>query len=414
MSGIFKRAKPKPARGKVAEGETRLIFREFTESLNLIEDFDQIALNFLGTIREAVPCDGLAFFIYDSDLARFRVSALTGLDENRARALFFFPQDHLAKWLKINKTYLQVRNQPGVFDFLGDREKEIFRSFGFELCYPLLSMNRLIGILCLGPKTGGGEYTKHEMSFIESLTPQAGIALENAMLYREQRERFRRMIRADRLATIGELAAGAAHEIRNPLTAIKSSLQYLEGRFQEEKEKKLLAVALQETDRIDEIVAALLSFSRPSEIKKEQVELAATLEETLALISFQARSGGVDVETRFPAESVFLNADKSQVKQLFLNLFLNAIQAMDGGGKLLCEVLPLANGKILTRVVDTGEGIPEENMDKIYDPFFTTKKGGTGLGLSICYSIVKSHQGEIEVRSRVGEGTTVLVTLPAA
>jgi signal transduction histidine kinase len=414
MSGIFTRTKPKPARGKVAEGQTRLIFREFAESLNLIEDFDQIALNFLGTIREAVPCDSLAFFIYDSDLARFRISALTGLDETRARALFFFPQDHLAKWLKINKTYLQVGNQPGVFDFLGEREKEIFRSFGFELCYPLLSMNRLIGILCLGPKTGGGEYTRREMTFIESLTPQAGIALENAMLYKEQRERFRRMIRADRLATIGELAAGAAHEIRNPLTAIKSSLQYLEGRFQEEKEKKLLAVALQETDRIDEILAALLSFSRPSEIKKEQVDLAATLEESLALISFQARAGGVDVETKFPAEPVFLYADKSQVKQLFLNVFLNAIQAMDGGGKLLCEVLPLANGKVLTRVVDTGEGIPEENMDKIFDPFFTTKRGGTGLGLSICYSIVKSHEGEIEVRSRVAEGTTVLVTLPAA
>jgi signal transduction histidine kinase len=414
LSGIFKRAKPKPARGKLADGESRLIFREFAESLNLIEDFDQIALNFLGTIKEAVPVDCLVFFIYDNDVAQFRVSASTGIDETRTKALSFSPQDHLAKWLKINKTYLQVRNQPGVFDFLGEREKEIFRTFGFELCYPLLSMNRLIGILCVGPKTPPGDFTKPEMAFIESLTPQAGIALENAMLYKEQRERFRRMIRADRLATIGELAAGAAHEIRNPLTAIKSSLQYLESRFQEEKEKKLLAIALQETDRIDEILAALLSFSRPSEIKKEQVDLAVTLEESLALISFQARSAGVDVETKFPAEPVFLNGDKSQVKQLFLNIFLNAIQAMERGGKLVCEVLPLANGKILTRIVDTGEGIPEENMDKIYDPFFTTKKGGTGLGLSICYSIVKSHQGEIEVRSRVGEGTTVLVTLPAA
>ncbi|MGA2361598.1 MAG: ATP-binding protein [Candidatus Aminicenantales bacterium] len=414
MSAIFRPSKTKPARGKVAEGETRLIFREFAESLNLIEDFDQIALNFLGTVREAVPVEVLAFFIYDNDLTQFRVSAATGIDEARLKALAFSPQDHLAKWLKINKTYLQVRSQPGVFDFLGERERDIFRTFGFELCYPLLSMNRLIGILCVGPKTPPGDFSRPEMAFIGSLTPQAGIALENAMLYKEQRERFRRMIRADRLATIGELAAGAAHEIRNPLTAIKSSLQYLESRFQEEKEKKLLAIALQETDRIDEILAALLSFSRPSDIKKEQVDLGVTLEESLALISFQARSAGVEVETKFPAGPVFLNGDKSQVKQLFLNIFLNAIQAMEGGGKLVCEILPLANGKILTRIIDTGEGIPEENMDKIYDPFFTTKKGGTGLGLSICYSVVKSHQGEIEVRSRVGEGTTVLVTLPAA
>jgi signal transduction histidine kinase len=413
MSGIFRRSRAKPARGKVAEGETRLIFREFAESLNLIEDYDQIALNFLGTVREAVPVERLAFFIYDSDLAQFRLSASMGLDADRLKAVTFSPQDHLAKWLKINKAFLDVRSQPGVFDYLGDREKEVFRTFSFELCYPLLSMNRLIGILCTGPKASGERFTRPEMSFVETLTPQAGIALENAMLYKEQRERFRRMIRADRLATIGELAAGAAHEIRNPLTAIKSSLQYLAEKCQQETEKKLLGVALQETDRIDEILSALLSFSRPSEIKKEPYDLLGALEESLALLSFQARAAGVEVETKFPAGPVMLHGDKSQVKQLFLNIFLNAIQAMAGGGRLSSEVALAGNGKALVRVTDTGEGIAEEIMDKIYDPFFTTKKGGTGLGLSICYSIVKSHQGEIEMRSRVGEGTTVLVTLPA-
>jgi len=110
----------------------------------------------------------------------------------------------------------------------------------------------------------------------------------------------------------------------------------------------------------------------------------------------------------------WLDGDKSQIKQLFLNIFLNGIQAMEGGGRLSVEVLPLDNGKVLVRVTDTGGGIAEENLDRIYDPFFTTKKGGTGLGLSICYSIVKSHQGEIEVRSRLGQGTTVLVTFPSS
>jgi signal transduction histidine kinase len=413
MSGILRSSKAAAPRGKVAEGETRLIFREFAESLNLIEDYDQIALNFLGTVKESVPVDGLAFFIYDNDLAQFRVSASMGIDEARLKSVGFSPHDHLAKWLKINKAFLDIRNEPGVFNYLGEREKEVFQSFGFELCYPLLSMNRLIGILCAGRKRTGEGFTKHELAFIESLTPQAGIALENALLYKEQRERFRRMIRADRLATIGELAAGAAHEIRNPLTAIKSSLQYLAEKCQQEKEAKLLDVALQETDRIDEILAALLSFSRPSEIKKEQYDLVVTLEESLSLLSFQARAAGVEVETKLPPGQVVLYGDKSQVKQLFLNIFLNAIQAMEGGGKLVTEVVAAGGGKILVRVTDSGMGIPEENMDKIYDPFFTTKKGGTGLGLSICYSIVKSHGGEIEVRSRVGEGTTVLVTLPA-
>jgi signal transduction histidine kinase len=412
MSPIFRSSASNAARGKVAEGETRLIFREFTESLNLIEDFDQIALNFLGTVREAVPVERLAFFIYDSDVAQFRLSAATGLDEAQLKSVAFLPQDRLAKWLKINKTFFDAKGQPGIFDYLDAKDKDVFSAFGLVLCFPLLSMNRLIGMLCLGPKRDGAEYVKRELAFIESLTPQAGIALENAMLYKEQRERFRRMIRADRLATIGELAAGAAHEIRNPLTAIKSSLQYLAQKCQQDTEKKLLAVALQETDRIDEILAALLAFSRPTEIKKEPYDLVVVLTESLSLLAFQARAAGVVVETKFPAEPVLLTGDKSQIKQLFLNIFLNAIQAMEKGGTLTGEVLRLGADRVLVRVTDTGVGIPEEAMDKIYDPFFTTKKGGTGLGLSICYNIVKSHYGEIEVRSRLGEGATVLVTLP--
>ena len=394
--------------------DPRTIFREFAESLNLIEDFDQIALNLMGTIKEAVAVNRLVFFIYDNDLGQFRVGAASGYDPAGLKGLTLSGEDHLVKWLKVNKTFFDVRRRPGVFAFLGEKEKALFRRFDFALCYPIQSMNRLIGILCAGPKTSGADFTPEESAFVDSLIPQAGIALENALLYKEQRERFRRMLRADRLATIGELAAGAAHEIRNPLTTIKSSLQFLESRCQEETEKKLLGVAVRETDRIDEILTALLSFSRPSEIHKEPCDLVALLEESVALVSIQARAKSVEVRTSFPAAPVIVNADRSQVKQVFLNVFLNAVQAMDGGGTLSVEDIILENGKTLVRVSDTGPGISEEDLDKVFDPFFTTKKGGTGLGLSICYTIVKAHGGEIELRSRLREGTTVLVTLPAS
>ena len=400
--------------GKRRGVHARTIFREFAESLNLIEDFEQIVLNLLGTIKEAIAADRLVFFIYDSDLGQFRVGAASGYPPADLRGVVLSGQDHLAKWLKVNKTFLDVRRRPGVFGFLGEKEKAVFSRLGFVLCYPVLSMNRLIGILCAGPKGNSGSYSAEETAFIDSLMPQAGIALENALLYKEQRERFRRMLRADRLATIGELAAGAAHEIRNPLTSIKSSLQYLESRCREETEKKLLGVALRETDRIDEILTALLSFSRPSEIHKEPCDLVALLEESVALVSIQARAKGVEVRPSFPAAPVIVNADRSQVKQVFLNVFLNAVQAMDGGGTLSIEDIVLENGKTLVRVSDTGPGISEEDLDKVFDPFFTTKKGGTGLGLSICYTIVKAHGGEIELRSRLGKGTTVLVTLPVS
>jgi signal transduction histidine kinase len=393
--------------------QSRTIFREFAESLNLIEDFDQLTMNLLGTVREAAAVDRLVFFVHDSDLGQFRVGAAAGYSPADLRGLVLSGQDRLAKWLKVNKTYLDVARKPGIFDFLGEKEKAVFVRLGFALCYPILSMNRLIGILCAGPKGDGRPYSAEETAFIDSIMPQAGIALENALLYKEQRERFRRMLRADRLATIGELAAGAAHEIRNPLTSIRSSLQYLESRCREDTEKRLLGVAIGETDRIDEILSALLSFSRPSEIHKEPCDLVALLEESVALVSIQARSKGVEVRTSFPAAPVVLSADRSQIKQVFLNVFLNAVQAMDGGGTLTVEDLALENGKTLVRVSDTGPGVPEADLDKVFDPFFSTKKGGTGLGLSICYTIVKAHGGEIELRSRPGEGTTVLVTLPA-
>jgi signal transduction histidine kinase len=393
--------------------QPRMIFREFAESLNLIEDFDQIALNLLGTVREAASVERLVFFVFDSDLGQFRVGASSGYAPADLRGVVLSGQDRLAKWFKVNKTFLDVRTRPGVFGFLGDKEKDVINRLGFALCYPLLSMNRLIGILGIGPKGSGASYSAEESAFIDSLMPQAGIALENALLYKEQKERFRRMLRADRLATIGELAAGAAHEIRNPLTSIKSSLQYLQSRCREENERKLLGVALQETDRIDEILAALLSFSRPSEIHKEPCDLTALLEETVALVSIQARAKGVEVRTSVPPGPVLVNADRSQLKQVFINVFLNAIQAMDGGGALGVDEMVLEKGMTLVRVADTGPGISEEALEKVFDPFFTTKKGGTGLGLSICYTIVKAHGGEIELRSRLEEGTTVLITLPS-
>ena len=389
-----------------------LVFREFEDSLNLIEDFDHIAGNFLGKIKEVCPVRTLILLIYDADTGRFAAAASAGLPEDEARRFFFPRNSRLVKWLKVNETYLELHERPGVLEYLTGKETEMLGTLGIEICFPLMSMNRLIGVLLVGAKTGGEMFSKLEISFISSLLPQAGIALENALLFKEQRERFRRMSRADRLATIGELAAGAAHEIRNPLTAIRSSLQYLEAKSADEASRKLIGAALQETARINEIVSALLSFSRPSEILQERHNLVETLEESLDLVSFQSRKQKVVLRREFPDEALTVQGDRSQLKQLFLNVFLNAIQAMPAGGELKVEALRKDGPKAVVAVADTGEGIPEENLDRIFDPFFTTKKSGTGLGLSICYNIIKSHRGEIEVKSRAGQGTTILVSLP--
>jgi len=387
-------------------------FKELEDSLNIIEDIEQIGHNFLGKIKEFIPVEKLFLVIFDQESGKFKVSNSIGFEEEFIKKVFFLSTSPLAKWLKVNKVHFYIPEQPGVLRFLTKKEKEQLETLGIELCFPLVSMNRLIGIIFIGQKAEKKKFSKQELAIISTLTPQAGIALENAILYKEQRERFRRMSRADKLATIGELAAGAAHEIRNPLTAIQSSLQYLSTKIQTEKENKLLTNALEETGRINEILSALLSFSRPSEIKKERNNIIEIIEDSLDLISIQAKKSKIKITRNYPPTPILLNSDKAQIKQLFLNIMLNSAQAMTLGGELKIEVQPKNNHKILITVTDTGDGIPEDKLDNIFDPFFTTKSGGTGLGLSICYGIIESHKGEIEVKSKVGQGTTISILLP--
>ena len=412
MANFLSAIRRRLGRKKQNEALPLLVFKEFEGSVNLIEDSDHIARNFLGKIHEVVPLPKLILLVHDADIGRFVYTVSANADEDEARSISFPRNSRLVRWLKVNETYLEISRRSGVLEYLTDRETEILDALGVEICFPLISMNRLIGILLVGKKPRGEPFTKLEISFISSLLPQAGIALENALLFREQRRRLRRMSRADKLATVGELAAGAAHEIRNPLTAIRSSLQYLDSKNSDETSRKLLVSALQETERIDGIVSALLAFARPSEISKERHDLRETVEESLELVSFQARTQKVAVSKAVPPAPLLIRADRAQLKQLFLNVFLNAIQAMPGGGTMNVETLVMDERKARVTVTDTGEGIPEEKLDRIFDPFFTTKKGGTGLGLSICYNIVKSHQGDIEVKSKAGQGTTILITLP--
>jgi len=412
MKNTIRILKARLVKGKKAEAYPLRIFKEFEDSLSLIEDFDHIAGNFLGKIKEACPVQRLALLTYDADTGKFKPAAASGIDDREIGPISFSRASRLVKWLKVNETFLHIPRQAGVLEYLSRRETDILEGLGIEVCFPLMSMNRLIGILFVGHKQNQQTFSKQDFALISSFLPQTGIALENALLFKEQRERFRRMSRADRLATIGELAAGAAHEIRNPLTAIKSSLQYLEAKGADETSRKLLASAIQETRRIDEIVSALLSFSRPSEIHRVRHDLRETLEESLELISFQAKTQNVRLRKEFPDAPLPIQGDKSQLKQLFLNIFLNSIQAMPSGGEMKVEALVKDGRKAVVAVSDTGEGISEENLDRVFDPFFTTKKGGTGLGLSICYNIIKSHQGEIEIKSRAGQGTTTLISLP--
>ena len=231
----------------------------------------------------------------------------------------------------------------------------------------------------------------------------------------ERRKLEAQLLQSQKYAALGVMAGGIAHEIRNPLAICSSGAQFL-------MEDNITPAFLRECSekihigirRASNIIENLLRFARPAVTSKlEPVNLPAIIQETWVLVENQAKIQKVEGKLQFDKRPVMINGNASLLQQVFINLFLNAIQAMPDGGTLTVFI-DQAKSDLLIRIADTGHGISQENMDKIFDPFYTTAPvgKGTGLGLSICYSIVKQHSGIIEVDSIVGQGSTFTVRLP--
>jgi len=246
--------------------------------------------------------------------------------------------------------------------------------------------------------------------------------------------------RKERLASLGELSAGVAHEIRNPLAGIGASAQLLSERLgADENHRRLIELILDEVARLDRIVESMLQFARPPEPQLRLAPLGAVLDRALGLLAEEAETSGVTIETHPAGELPQIWIDPDQIEQVVLNLARNALQAMEESGGALTLTLRRVSRPRYIRVrsgrrredrggvqpaegplqdwveleiQDTGHGIPPEELDRIFNPFYTTRKRGTGLGLAISEAIVREHGGMITVQSRPGHGTTVLVDLP--
>lgn len=225
--------------------------------------------------------------------------------------------------------------------------------------------------------------------------------------------------RADKLAALATMAAGMAHEIKNPLSSMKVLSQLLAKKYDDpEYRRKIQEIIPREINRIDRIVESLLGFARATALNFLKTDINKLLEENLKYYEHQAKESGIKIISQF-GDIPECDADQSQIYQVFSNLILNAIQVMPQGGQL--QVLT-QKGKVIdgilknikVHVIDTGPGISPETTKKLFDPFYTTKHGGTGLGLTIAHSIVDGHKGYIDVKSNPGEGTSFVVTLPVS
>lgn len=218
--------------------------------------------------------------------------------------------------------------------------------------------------------------------------------------------------KADRMAAIGHLAAGVAHEVRNPLSSIKGYATYFGTLFPEDSDnRKAATVMTAEVDRLNRVITELLEMSRPADIKPREANVAALLDSSLRLVRQEAEGAGVviGVDVASGAETAIVDPDR--LTQAMINLYINAIQAMPDGGSL--DVSARSRGAELhLRVRDTGPGLPEGVVERIFDPYYTTKNTGTGLGLAIVHNIVEAHGGAVEVERTGPDGTTFAITLP--
>jgi signal transduction histidine kinase len=295
---------------------------------------------------------------------------------------------------------------------------------------PLITRSKVIGVIATDAVDGKGipEETRRTL---EVFAPQIAIAIENARLYRALQEqmaelkRSRALLgRAERFSFLGNVAARLAHEIKNPMTAIGTFIQMLPQKYDDEEfRKNFYGIAMEETNRVNNLIGELLDLVRTKESHFEFHDLHELIDKMILLISPQSKAKKIEIVRQFDPDIGQVWLDSEKIKQVVLNLLSNAVDATPQNGRI--EVLTRGSGvghgekkRVRVEIEDNGAGIPESMIDKIFDPYFTTKHKsnihkGTGLGLFIAHQHMQDHEGGIEVKSTVNEGTTFILTFPS-
>ncbi|MBI3151768.1 MAG: response regulator [Chloroflexi bacterium] len=289
---------------------------------------------------------------------------------------------------------------------------------GSVILTPILRPN-LGMVLYAARALGEPPFRESDLEMFQILARQSIAALENARLYAEQLDYVRKveesqkaLLQAEKMAAAGRLSASIAHEVNNPLQAVQNCL-HLAGRedLPEEKRKEYFDLARTELERLMLTVRRMLDFYRPGASSLETVDLAEMLQYIITLMSKQLNESNVKVQVNFPAQGPSILAVSSQIQQVFINLILNAADAMPEGGELQISARSLNEG-VEVLFQDNGKGIPKEKQTNIFEPFFSTKEGGTGLGLTVSYNIITAHGGVLEYLPDRGPGACFRIFLP--
>lgn len=404
------------------------VLHEISRSMHSL-NLDEVLHLILKGVTHTIGFDRVRLYLVNEKENILECKMAVGMDQDMI-PLITLPLDKrrslIARVVADKKAYIiqDAMNDPMVNIDL----KKLFDLKSF-VAVPLQGKDRIMGAISADYIYKDKMITQEKVDSLVIFANQAGLALENAKLYHELKlfnmeleDRVKRatedlkktqeqLIQSSRLSALGQLSAGVAHEIRNPLTSIRILIHSLKERLSEEDlRREDIAVIENEIERINQIIKQFLDFARPTKPKMEKTDINCLIEDTLLLISHELKEYDVHVEKSFSTITP-ISADREQMKQVFLNLELNAMQAMSDGGKLAISTA-IKQDQVQISFQDEGIGISDTVREKIFEPFFTTKEEGIGLGLCITRRIIESHSGKIRIESKKEKGTNFIISLP--
>lgn len=396
----------------------------FSKALGIILDLKTLTEEIVRTLVNAMGIKAVALYLLDKEKGMYVPASSYGLkwgDVLTHHVTVANPLPcHVSKIqaLVVREELEHARGNETLAPVIGS-----LRALNADVCVPFINKNSLVGFCVLGPRTTDQMYSDQDLSLLMTLAQAAAIALDNAVLYEELKRSQTLVRRADRLRSLETIAGGFAHEVRNPLTSIKTFIQLAPERKDDpEFIGHFGTVVAEDVARIERLIQEILDYARYMEPKFMEEDINDIVESCLYFVRIKADSKSVSLQKDLVQNLPPVTLDRQQIKQVLLNLLLNAVEAIGpGGGQVIVKTHRLTKSGgdswVQVEVTDTGGGIAPGDLDHIFDPFYTTKhasdeREGTGLGLTIVHQIVQEHGGHITVDSQVGQGTTFLVNLP--
>ena len=408
-----------PLRQRMAWIANRVFDRRGAQLSNAVEqlrnrlpsiiDVDMLIEELLATLHTSGRVPVCSVYLWDGRLDAFRRGGSRGHgDHEPLRVVAVSPfSDRFARgapWYVRNSVRRRAAHDPEQAEVLA-----LMDAMNADLTLPLTSGQTVLGWVHLRDEEWSDGFSAEEILQLQALAGAASVVLANIRGFQAIEEQ-------KRLAALGAMSAGLAHEIRNPLAGVKGAAQFLQGERLGGEAQEMLQVVIDETDRLNMVVTQFLDYARPFQLALEPIDLDQVVTQSLMLLRAQGLPDSIALEEHLDAANVQVRLDRTRMGQVVLNLLQNALQAMPDGGVLTVRTQRSRNRRgpvVEVSVGDTGQGIDADLREKLFVPFFTTKQAGTGLGLPISRRIVEAHGGDLEVHSAPGRGSTFVVRLGA-